>query len=172
MTGLGVDLIEIERVERALARHPRLAGRVFSEAELAYAARRRRPGRHLAARFAAKEAALKALGAGDGLGLGDVEVVAGAPPSLRLQRRAAERASAPGVEVSVSLTHSRETAAAVALAHSAGRRAGNGLVPRRREARIYAGRDGDWLDRPSTTPTGCAPSIAGRSRSRASPRWS
>lgn len=114
--GVGIDLIEIGRVERALARHPRLASRIFSEAELAYAHARRRPGRHLAARFAAKEAALKALGAGDGLGLGDVEVVAGAPPTLRLHGRAAAAAAEQGVEINVSLTHSRETAAAVALA--------------------------------------------------------
>jgi holo-[acyl-carrier protein] synthase len=113
---IGVDLIEIERVERALARHPRLAERLFSDAELEYARARRRPGRHLAARFAAKEAALKALGAGDGLGLGDIEVVAGAPPTLRLHGRVAATAAEQGVELRVSLTHSRETAAAVALA--------------------------------------------------------
>ena len=116
MPGVGVDLLEIERLERALARHPRLAQRLFSADELAYAEARHRPGRHLAVRFAAKEAALKALGAGDGLGLGDVEVVAGRPPTLRLQGRAAELAESRDVELSVSLTHSREAAAAVVLA--------------------------------------------------------
>ncbi len=62
--GVGIDLIEIERVERALERRPRLAERLFTDAELAYARDRARPGRHLAARFAAKEAAIKALGLG------------------------------------------------------------------------------------------------------------
>src|SRR5919108_277013 len=60
--GVGIDLIEIKRVERALERRPRLAERLFTEGELAYARERARPGRHLAARFAAKEAVIKALG--------------------------------------------------------------------------------------------------------------
>ena len=60
--GIGIDLLEIARLERALERHPRLAERVFTEAERDYAAARARPGRHLAARFAAKEAVVKALG--------------------------------------------------------------------------------------------------------------
>ena len=60
--GVGIDLIEIERIERALERRPRLAERLFTADEIAYAADRARPGRHLAARFAAKEAVIKALG--------------------------------------------------------------------------------------------------------------
>jgi holo-[acyl-carrier protein] synthase len=114
---VGIDLLEIDRLERALERRPRLAERVFSEGELAYARSRRRPAMHLAARFAAKEAALKALGIG-GLGLGDVEVSGGdrRPPRLELHGRAAEAAREQGVELSVSLTHSRESAAAVVLA--------------------------------------------------------
>ncbi|MDX6651580.1 MAG: holo-[acyl-carrier protein] synthase [Solirubrobacterales bacterium] len=114
--GVGIDLIEIERLERALERYPRLAARLFSEDELAYARARRRPGRHLAARFAAKEAALKALGARGGFGLGDIEVIAGEPPRLRLAGAAAAAAERRGVELQVSLTHSRESAAAVAVA--------------------------------------------------------
>jgi holo-[acyl-carrier protein] synthase len=112
--GIGIDLIEIARLERALERHPRLARRLFSEAELGYAAARARPGRHLAARFAAKEAVLKALGVPGGFGLREVEVVAGEPPSVRLSGRAAREAE--GLDVKISLTHSRETAAAVAIA--------------------------------------------------------
>ena len=100
------------RLERALERHPRLAQRVFTEGELAYAAERARPGRHLAARFAAKEAVVKALGR-RGLGLREIEVVAGKPPTVRLSGASAEAAG--GREVELSLTHSRETAAAVAL---------------------------------------------------------
>ena len=63
-TAVGIDLIEIERLERALERRPRLADRLFTAGELAYARGRARPGRHLAARFAAKEAVIKALGTG------------------------------------------------------------------------------------------------------------
>ncbi|MFN2612313.1 MAG: holo-ACP synthase [Solirubrobacterales bacterium] len=111
--GIGIDLLEIERLERALARHPRLAKRVFTDDELAYANQRARPGRHLAARFAAKEAVLKALGV-RGYGLREIEVVAGEPPTVRLSGRAAEALS--GRLVQISLTHSRDTAAAVALA--------------------------------------------------------
>lgn len=114
--GIGIDLLEIERLERALDRHPRLARRLFTGGELDYAQGRSRPGRHLAARFAAKEAALKALGVDGGFGLGDIEVVPGPPPCLRLHGKAAEAADARGVELVLSLTHSRETAAAVVLA--------------------------------------------------------
>jgi len=73
VAALGIDLIEIDRVERALERRPRLAERLFRPGELAACADRARPGRHLAARFAAKEAAIKALGGG--CGPRDVEVV-------------------------------------------------------------------------------------------------
>jgi holo-[acyl-carrier protein] synthase len=110
--GVGIDLLEIDRLERALESHPRLAERVFTEAELAYAVQRARPGRHLAARFAAKEAVVKALGL-RGFGLREIEVVAGEPPTIALTGAAAE--SAAGRQVEVSLTHERETAAAVAF---------------------------------------------------------
>lgn len=116
--GVGVDLLEIDRLERALARHPRLAQRIFTPDELAYAAGRRRPARHLAARFAAKEAAVKALGLTGALGLHEVEVGAGEPPRLRLSGRAAETANRAGVELHVSLTHSRESAVAVVIAEA------------------------------------------------------
>jgi holo-[acyl-carrier protein] synthase len=116
MPGIGVDVIEIERLERALERRPGLAERVFSDAELEFAGARRRPGPHLAARFAAKEAAVKALGLG-GLRLREVEVAGGGtePPRLILHGSAAEAARERGVELEVSLTHSRDVAAAVVL---------------------------------------------------------
>jgi holo-[acyl-carrier protein] synthase len=110
--GVGIDLIEIERVERALERRPRLADRLFTPAELAYASERARPGRHLAARFAAKEAVIKALGRG--LPLREIEVISGEPPTVRLHGQAAEAAGE--TEIAISLTHSRESAAAVAIA--------------------------------------------------------
>ena len=61
MPGVGIDLLDIARLERALERRPRLALRLFTDAERAYAASRARPGQHLAARFCAKEAVAKAL---------------------------------------------------------------------------------------------------------------
>jgi len=115
--GVGIDLLEIERMERALQRHPRLAERVFTVAEREYAAARARPARHLAARFAAKEAVVKALGLSGGFGLGEIEVVAGEPPTARLSGRAAEAAA--GRDITISLTHSRDYAAAVAMADTA-----------------------------------------------------
>jgi holo-[acyl-carrier protein] synthase len=114
-TGVGIDLLEIERLERALARRPRLADRLFTDAERQYAASRARPGQHLAARFCAKEAVAKALCL-DSLNWREIEVLGGGPPELRLYGAAAERARALGVQVSVSLTHGRRDAAAVAIA--------------------------------------------------------
>jgi len=111
VAGLGIDLIEIDRVERALDRRPRLAERLFTAAELEYSRSRARPGRHLAARFAAKEAVIKALGS-RGVAPSQIEVVPGPPPTVKLREAAAEAAA--GREVSISLTHSRELATAVA----------------------------------------------------------
>ena len=116
--GVGIDLLEIGRMERALQRHPRLADRVFTADELAYARARRRPARHLAARFAAKEAAVKALGLSS-FGLREIEVVAGEPPTLRLHGRAADAARERDLALHVSLTHSQEMAAAVVVADTA-----------------------------------------------------
>lgn len=117
-TGVGIDLLEVDRLERALARHPRLAERVFTAAEREYAGARARPARHLAARFAAKEAVFKALGlSGSGFGLGQIEVVAGEPPAVKLSGQVAEAAA--GRRVEVSLTHSRDFAAAVAIVETA-----------------------------------------------------
>jgi holo-[acyl-carrier protein] synthase len=110
---IGLDLLEIDRLEAALARWPRLAERVFTDAERAYAAQRARPAQHLAARFCAKEAVAKALGLEDGWFFRDIEVVAtGGAPEVRLTGRAAERASGP---VRISLTHTRTTAGAIAI---------------------------------------------------------
>ena len=112
---VGVDLVEIDRLERALARRPRLAERLFTEGERAYAAGRGRPGQHLAARFCAKEAVAKALGLRV-WSFRDVEVLGGdGPPRVRLHGAAAARAAELGVEVHVSLTHTRRDAAAVAI---------------------------------------------------------
>jgi holo-[acyl-carrier protein] synthase len=115
VSGIGLDLLEIERLERALARRPTLAARLFTDGERAYAASRPRPGQHLAARFCAKEAVTKALGL-DVLRPRDVEVLAGgAAVALRLHGPAAERARELGADVRLSLTHTTTTAGAVAV---------------------------------------------------------
>jgi len=117
MAGVGLDLMDIERLERALERRPRLADRLFSAAEREYAASRARPGQHLAARFCAKEAVTKAL-ALDVLRPLEIEVAHGpaGEPRAVLSGAAAQRAEELGVEVSLSLTHTASTAGAVAVA--------------------------------------------------------
>ena len=108
---IGIDLLEIERMEQALARRPGLALRLFTDGERAYAARRARPGQHLAARFCAKEAVAKALRL-EAWNPRDIEVVGeGAQTEIALHGALA----ALGVQVDVSMTHSKATAGAVAL---------------------------------------------------------
>jgi holo-[acyl-carrier protein] synthase len=116
VSAIGIDLLEIERLERALERRPRLAERLITDTERAYAAARARPGQHLAARFCAKEAVAKALEL-EAWNWRDVEVVGdGGPPRVVLHGSARERADELGVEVTVSLTHTRRDAGAAALA--------------------------------------------------------
>ena len=119
MSGVGIDLLEVERLETALARRPRLAERLFTLQEREYAAGRTRPATALAARFCAKEAVAKALEL-DEWSWHDVEVLGGGgPPRVRLSGAAAARAGALGAEVSLSLTHTRGMAGAVALVRAA-----------------------------------------------------
>jgi holo-[acyl-carrier protein] synthase len=114
VTGVGIDLLEVDRLEQALERRPRLAERLFTEAEREYASTRARPVMHLAARFCAKEAVAKALGL-TAWSFRDVEVVAtGAAPEIRLSGSAAARAAELGATVTVSLTHTTTLAGAVA----------------------------------------------------------
>lgn len=120
LLGLGIDAVEIDRFRRVLARTPGVARRLFTDAEREYGERAKDPAPRLAARFAAKEAAMKALGVGLGaFKFHDVEVVR-APsgkPSLRLAGGAAELAASNGVrELHLSITHSDETAEAVVVA--------------------------------------------------------
>jgi holo-[acyl-carrier protein] synthase len=113
---VGIDLLEIERLERALERRPRLAERLFTDGERAYAAGRARPGQHLAARFCAKEAVAKALGM-EAWSFRDIEVVSSpGAPAIALHGAAAERAAQLGVAISISLTHTTTDAGAVAIA--------------------------------------------------------
>jgi holo-[acyl-carrier protein] synthase len=113
--GVGIDLLDVGRFERALERRPRLAERVFTDAEREYAAARARPAMHLAARFCAKEAVAKALGL-TGWSFRDVEVVATeAAPEVRLSGTVAARAAELGGDVAISLTHTDDLAGAVAI---------------------------------------------------------
>jgi holo-[acyl-carrier protein] synthase len=120
MIGLGIDAVDIGRFRTVLARRPAMAGRLFTAGEQAYAARQRDPAPSLAARFAAKEATMKALGVGLGaFAFTDVEVVR-APsgrPTLIVGGAAAALAAQQGVgKWHVSLTHTDALASAVVAA--------------------------------------------------------
>jgi len=111
--GIGLDLLEIERMERALRRRPALAQRLFRPGELAYAGSRGRAAQHLAARFCAKEAVSKALGLSV-FAPQDIEVTGGGE-AVGLALHGAAQARALELGVDVSLTHTRAMAAAVAV---------------------------------------------------------
>ena len=117
---VGTDLIEIERIRRALARYARFRERCFTEAERAYCDSRPNPAQSYAGRFAGKEAVGKALGFGVARAFAwqEVEIV-GTARSRRCASRAASPSAPPrsGVgSVDLSMTHSRELAQAVAVA--------------------------------------------------------
>ncbi len=116
--GLGVDLADIDRVERLFGKYPRFAERCFTEHEREYALRFARPARRLAARFAGKEAVMKSMGAGwRRIRWTDVEITGGDKPTVRLHGNAARRASMLGVsDVHVTITHTDTTALVMAVA--------------------------------------------------------
>ncbi len=120
VVGLGTDLVDVERLRRALGRRPGLRTRLFTVDEWDYAARHRDPHPHLAARFAAKEAVMKALGRGmSSMGFAEIEVrrSPSGVPSVRLSGSAASIARASGVTGwHLSLTHTDLLAQAVAIA--------------------------------------------------------
>ena len=120
MLGIGIDAVEIDRFRAVLARRPRLAGRLFTDGERAYGARYADPAPRLAARFAAKEAVLKALGVGLGAcPFRDIEVISSpsGAPLLVLTGTAADLARGQGVAAwRLSLTHTASVAEAVAVA--------------------------------------------------------
>ena len=160
--GIGIDLIEIERLERALERRPRarraaLQRRPSSRTRAGAA----RPGRHLAARFAAKEAALKALGLG-GLRLHEVEVEGGGDEAAAPApaRSAAEAARRPRGSSSRSRS---PTPRARARPWSAAR------APRPRLRRGVRCADGDLARAAATTPRRCGRPTPGRSSERGVP---
>jgi len=118
--GLGFDVTEIPRIADALSRYgDRFMHRVFTDGEVDYCSRRRVPAMHFAGRFAAKEAAMKALGTGHSHGVlwRDVEVVRrGGPPQLQLRGGAERRLLAIGGRRSlVTITHTDTLAMAQVL---------------------------------------------------------
>jgi holo-[acyl-carrier protein] synthase len=116
---VGVDLIEIARIRRALDRYPSFRGRCFTDAERAYCESRPNPAQHYAARFAGKEAVGKAIGFGVARAFAwrDVEIAGRPKPDVRLSGRTAAWAERVGAErLDLSMTHSRDLAAAVCVA--------------------------------------------------------
>ena len=113
---VGVDLIEIARIRRALERYPGFAERCFTEAERAYCRSRPNPAESFAGRFAAKEAVGKALGCGVRFTWKEIEIVGRPKPAVRLSGRTkewAEKVRAGALDL--SMTHSRELAAAICV---------------------------------------------------------
>lgn len=120
VVAIGIDIESISRVDRLLTRYGgRFIERVFTDGEAAYSLRRKYPAQHFAGRFAAKEAAMKALGTGRALGVlwRNVEVVrVTGPPQLRFHGAAAERFTAVGAHKAlVTITHSSDLAMAQVL---------------------------------------------------------
>ncbi|MBE3597334.1 MAG: holo-ACP synthase [Limnochordaceae bacterium] len=123
IVGVGVDVVEVDRIARALERHgERFLERLFSSEEIAYCLAKRHPAARaacLAARFAAKEAVMKVLGTGRrGVAFHEIAVThrRGGRPAIELRGRAARVAEALGVdEVCVSVSHGRDVAVVVAL---------------------------------------------------------
>jgi holo-[acyl-carrier protein] synthase len=114
---VGVDLIEIERVRHALDRHgDGFRERCFTEAERDYCESKPNPAQHYAGRFAAKEAVGKALGSGVYFTWREIEIRGRPKPGVHLSGRTARFAERLGsIRIELSMTHSRELAAAVAV---------------------------------------------------------
>ena len=113
---IGLDVIEIERVRRALERYPGFKSRCFTESERAYCDSRPNPPQHYAARFAGKEAIGKALGSGVYFTWRDIEIRGRPKPGVRLSGRTKRWADKVGAgRIELSMTHSRGVAAAVCL---------------------------------------------------------
>src|SRR3990172_5395632 len=114
VTGIGIDIIEVGRLERALRRRPALALRLFPPAERAYCERMRHSAMHYAARFAAKEAVAKALGRP--LRWQEVEIKRAPSGQPSVQFAGQARQLTRGARVLVSMSHTDSYAVAVALA--------------------------------------------------------
>lgn len=120
--GLGVDLAEVDRVRRLVARYgDAFRSRCFTDHEWQYAHRYADPSARLAARFAGKEAVMKSLGTGwRRLRWTDIEITGGGAPRVRLFGTAQERASMLGVvDVKITITHTDDRALVFAIAMGA-----------------------------------------------------
>lgn len=161
--GLGVDIVEIERMRRILERTPNFKHKVYSEEERAYCESKVAPEVHYATRFAAKEAVLKALGTGfsEGIKPRDIEVVRNkkGKPSVVLHGRAKEVSKEYGVielPLSLSYTHSEAVACAMAITAESVRVAEERVDPMEelakqfKEARTLL----DEMDKPKETSDG------------------
>jgi holo-[acyl-carrier protein] synthase len=119
IVGLGVDICEIARMERALGRHPTMRERVFTPEEIAYCDGKARPAESYAGRFAAREAVIKALGGYRGKLWQDISVTrhpSGAP-HIALAGNAKRRADGLGItRVLITFTHEKTNAVAFAVA--------------------------------------------------------
>lgn len=133
-----MDIVEIERVERALQRRKSFAQRIFTEREKKYCLSRPKPAAHFALRFAAKEAVAKALGTGIGfISWKDIEVVneKKGKPKVILKGRAKEVANRVGIEeIFISLSYTRGNAIASVIALG-----GTGLRGKKGVNLIYGG---------------------------------
>ena len=120
VVGLGIDIVEVPRIRKALEGGQALAQRVFTDAERGYCEARKNRYQHFAGRFAAKEAALKALGTGwqEGIRWHDVEVLPGdlGKPELRFHGRAREIMAARGAQSALlTISHASEYAVAAVV---------------------------------------------------------
>lgn len=122
ISGVGIDIIEIDRIAKAVEKGgERFLQRIYTTAERLYCEEKRQPHSSYAARFAAKEAVLKAMGTGvsGGASFTDVEVCQkqGGAPSINLHNKTAIIAQEKGItEIMLSLSHSRKQAVAIAIA--------------------------------------------------------
>lgn len=122
--GVGLDIVEVQRMADGLRKESGLKTRLFTESEIRYCDSHKHDGQHFAARFAAKEAFAKALGTGisEGLSFQDVEIVqdSGGRPGILLHGRSQQLADSRGVaHIHLSITHTQERAAAVVVLESA-----------------------------------------------------
>lgn len=120
LSGIGIDLIEVERIAQALQKTSGFKNRIFTAGEIAYCERQPFPEQHYAARFAAKEAFFKALGTGyrNGLRFDEIEVLQDplGKPTIQLSGRCAEAAEKlTASHIHVALTHTAAHACAVVV---------------------------------------------------------
>jgi holo-[acyl-carrier protein] synthase len=116
---IGIDIIDIDRITRMLKKYPKFRSRVFTEREISYCEKKKYPAQHYAARFAAKESIMKALGTGwaENIHWKDLEIreTSSGKPSVYLHGQAQVICKKQGVkEIRISLSHCKAYAVALA----------------------------------------------------------